>query len=499
MLARLGQSQDCGAVIKLQGGGGEEEGPPTSKIKLQATSRPPPLNPDAVLRLCGRANIGRLHVNDLEDIHVLLDTGSTVNTITPQFVVENDLSIYPLIHSSEFEGCPASLKGLKEFDLPGVGVQWVTKFTQLRVRVPSVKDYDADAIFLIVPPSDIRFSRNVPLLLGMGELCRVVRRMRESEIDELAFQWDQARHAAYLTCPNTRKIMCTKGLDPQILELAEQLDEAALQEGQTVTLLHEEWILPGASTTVQAKFRGEFQSGCKCNVMVEGVDSLPNGISVANWYTSLQLNQKRVPVCLYNSTNVRKLIPKGTPIARIALANKLPPLTPSPGLVAALEEEDLPPEKKAYQMSIEERQEKLLQELDLSELKNWPQEQAKKARELLLEYHNIFSLHELDFGHACNGEITHTIELSDTEPFRERYRPIPGHKLDEVCKTLDKMLQLGVIQKSNSPWTNAVVLARKKGGELRFCIDFRKLNDRTVPDGQMLPRIEEAINWLSGQ
>ncbi len=184
----MGQSQDCGAVIKLQGGGGEEEGPPTSKVKLQATSRPPPLNPDAVLHLCGRANIGRLHVNDMEDIHVLLDTGSTVNTVMPQFVVENDLPIYPLIHLSEFEGCPASLKGLKEFDLPGVGVQRVTKFTQIRVRVPGVKDYDVDAIFLIVPSSDIRFSWKVPLLLGMGELCRVVRRMRESEINELAFQ-----------------------------------------------------------------------------------------------------------------------------------------------------------------------------------------------------------------------------------------------------------------------------------------------------------------------
>ncbi len=123
MLARLGQSQDCGAVVKLQGGGGEEEGPPTSKIKLQATSRPPPLNPDAVLHLCGRANIGHLHVNDLEDIRVLLDMGSTVNTVMPQFVVENDLPVYPLIRLSEFEGCPASLRGLKEFDLPGVGVQ----------------------------------------------------------------------------------------------------------------------------------------------------------------------------------------------------------------------------------------------------------------------------------------------------------------------------------------------------------------------------------------
>ncbi len=164
MLARLGQSQDCRAVVKLQGGGGEEEGPPTSKVKLQATSRPPPLNPDAVLHLCSRANIGCLHVNEMEDIRVLLDTGSTVNTITPQFVVENNLPVYPLIRLSEFEGCPASLKGLREFDLLGVGVQRVTKFTQLRVRVPGVKDYNTDVIFLIVPLSDVHFSQKVPLL-----------------------------------------------------------------------------------------------------------------------------------------------------------------------------------------------------------------------------------------------------------------------------------------------------------------------------------------------
>ncbi len=67
--------------------------------------------------------MSRLHVNDLEDIRVLLDMGSTVNTVMPQFVVENDLPVYPLIRLSEFEGCPASLRGLKEFDLPGVGVQ----------------------------------------------------------------------------------------------------------------------------------------------------------------------------------------------------------------------------------------------------------------------------------------------------------------------------------------------------------------------------------------
>ena len=42
------------------------------------------------------------------------------------------------------------------------------------------------------------------------------------------------------------------------------------------------------------------------------------------------------------------------------------------------------------------------------------------------------------------------------------------------------MLDLGAIRHSNSPWASAIVLVRKKDGRLRFCIDLRKLNNRTV-------------------
>ena len=60
------------------------------------------------------------------------------------------------------------------------------------------------------------------------------------------------------------------------------------------------------------------------------------------------------------------------------------------------------------------------------------------------------------------------------------------------------MLRMGAIRRSNSPWVSAVVLVRKKDGALRFCIDLRKLNERTIKDAYSLPRIEDSLDVLNG-
>ena len=59
------------------------------------------------------------------------------------------------------------------------------------------------------------------------------------------------------------------------------------------------------------------------------------------------------------------------------------------------------------------------------------------------------------------------------------------------------MLRLGAIRKSCSPWASAIVLVRKKSGKLRFCIDLRKLNNRTLQDSYALPRIEQTLESLA--
>ena len=61
------------------------------------------------------------------------------------------------------------------------------------------------------------------------------------------------------------------------------------------------------------------------------------------------------------------------------------------------------------------------------------------------------------------------------------------------------MVEIGVIRKSNSPWASAIVLVRKKDGSLRFCIDFRHLNNRTIKDAYSLPRIEKTLDCLNEQ
>ena len=54
-----------------------------------------------------------------------------------------------------------------------------------------------------------------------------------------------------------------------------------------------------------------------------------------------------------------------------------------------------------------------------------------------------------------------------------------------------------MIRKSVSPRASPVVLVRKKDGSLRFCINLRKLNSRTIKDAYSLPRIEESLDCLN--
>jgi transposase InsO family protein len=53
------------------------------------------------------------------------------------------------------------------------------------------------------------------------------------------------------------------------------------------------------------------------------------------------------------------------------------------------------------------------------------------------------------------------------------------------------MLRLGVIKPTRSPWNSPVVIVKKKCGAIRFCVDFRKLNEVTVKDPYGMPTIDE--------
>ena len=233
--------------------------------------------------------------------------------------------------------------------------------------------------------------------------------------------------------------------------------------------------------------------GYKMNVMTHGLEkwspSLPLGIDVQTIYATLADGSNRVTVVLRNNTRDWLEIKKGVPIARMVAANEVQKVT---NLFST------EPTKEQSTLTETERQDLLLEKLDLSGLEVWPQEQAEKAHSLLKEYHDIFSLEKRDMGHTNTTKHKIVLKDPDTPPFKERFHRILPPQLDEVREHLKLMLDAGVIRPSNSPWCNAVVLVRKKDGSLRFCIDFRKLNSLTVKDSQLLPRICETLESLAG-
>ena len=179
-------------------------------------------------------------------------------------------------------------------------------------------------------------------------------------------------------------------------------------------------------------------------------------------------------------------IDKGVPIARMEAANLVPPVTT----------DFITSKPQTQKLSKEERQKAFMEKLDLSGLAGWTDDLATKARNLLMEYHNLFSLEKSNIGQTKT--VKHTIMLKDpdTAPFKEQFCQIPPPQVKEVREHLKLMLEVGAIWPSNSPCCNAVVLVRKKDGSLRLCIDFRKLNFLTRKDSYPLPHIGESLDSL---
>jgi hypothetical protein len=64
-------------------------------------------------------------------------------------------------------------------------------------------------------------------------------------------------------------------------------------------------------------------------------------------------------------------------------------------------------------------------------------------------------------------------------------------------KTLTELLDKNFIRVSNSPAASPVLLVRKPGGGVRFCVDYRGLNELSVKDRYPLPLIRETLRNMS--
>ena len=89
----------------------------------------------------------------------------------------------------------------------------------------------------------------------------------------------------------------------------------------------------------------------------------------------------------------------------------------------------------------------------------------------------------------------HVIDTGDAPPIKQRHYPVSPAVQKAMYAELDRMLEMGVIEESNSAWNSPVVLIRKPGKD-RLCLDSRKVNEVTKKDAYPLPHISGLLSRL---
>ena len=203
---------------------------------------------------------------------------------------------------------------------------------------------------------------------------------------------------------------------------------------------------------------------------------LPEGISIE--YFMGETNQTgEYQIIVENASNRPIVLPRGSNLGSIELScHVIGKVDISDCVDIALKDDTVPDKVSAPQVD--------------------PLYQQPLAK-LLADYSDLFATKDSQLG--STGLIKHSIDTQGYGPIRLRPYRTARRQKDEMERQIEEMMQSNVIRPSTSPWAAPVILVEKKGGEQRFCIDYRKLNGLTKKDSFPLPRIDDTLDMLHGK
>lgn len=226
--------------------------------------------------------------------------------------------------------------------------------------------------------------------------------------------------------------------------------------------------------------------------LLEPVVNLENKLNLACAKAVLTCKKGRSVCRLLNPTNVDICITANTPLGKL-LPVDIDSISEIKDASDSTTEES---NATVFEVSTEIDNVKLVQiakdlgiplgEADLTE------DQKTQLLQFIGKNRDVFasSLQEL----GCTNVHFHKIETGDAPPQRQRfYRHSPAIKA-EVERQVKDMLDNGVIEHSLSVWNAPVVMIKKRSGEYRFAVDYRKLNSITQPISFPLPRLEDVFD-----
>lgn len=144
-----------------------------------------------------------------------------------------------------------------------------------------------------------------------------------------------------------------------------------------------------------------------------------------------------------------------------------------------------------------DRNESLLRELKLNHLR---QDMLGELEKICINNSNIFFLKGDKL--KCTYAVEHEIPLTNNRPIYVKQYRLPQAQKEIMNEKITEMLDSEIIRPSHSPYNFPTILVAKKSenGEKkwRMVVDYRKLNEISIPDSFPLPNIIDILDQLGG-
>ena len=417
--------------------------------------------------LVGPACETKLSVNGKE-CKALLDSGSQVTIVSRSFYFENLRNNIPLY---DLQTCELDIKGAGGQSVPYDG------YVCLKLKFPKSvvgTDKEVETWALVCPDSS--YTLQVPVIVGTNTFRSLMNMCNE--------QWGPHFISKI---PIRSEVMYA---------YSDLVDDLEGKVGN-VKLISSPVRVPSGGTK---ELRGICRSRAPFtrNTLLLQQDPscvLPAGLSVLNAVVPLDSHSQRIKVIVQNSSDRDiDIIPRKIKVGLYVTESQSAITDIYENIQSYFQGTDTRVNGQTTETSpkspISEELEFNFGDSPLSE------SEQNRLKSKLLQYSDVFSHHEFDLG--LTSAVKHEIKLTPGPTIRDRPRPLPARDFEDARLHIQSLLDAGIIKPSTSPYASPIVLVRKKNGKLRLCVDYRKVNLRTIRDSYPLPKIEDMFAALHG-
>lgn len=253
-------------------------------------------------------------------------------------------------------------------------------------------------------------------------------------------------------------------------------------------------VIPkGSNKTVRLRALVKSDSNMRALFRPE-IELLPEGLAIPETVILVRKGHSQVlNIKIYNPTTRDIVIPKRAVLGSL---NTISSLVTLPCMPDQEEVSNRKPEVNNIAISQEQTTASEMWEPPVEIPDSFSDSQKSQIRDMLREECGAFAQNDDDIGEARDLEMD--IDLEDHNPVQAAYMSIPKPLYQEVKDHLTDLMGKGFIRKSRSPYSSPVVCVRKKDGSLRLCVDYRKVNQKTIKSPEPIPRIQDTLDGLTG-